>query len=28
MMDDAEIEDGIHAGVRVGKVLGIGNQEK
>ena len=28
MMDDAEIKDGIHAGVRVGKVLGIGNEEK
>jgi hypothetical protein len=28
MMDDAEIEDRIHAGIRVGKVLGIGNEEK
>jgi hypothetical protein len=28
VMDDAEIEDGIHAGVRVRKVLSIGNEKK
>src|SRR4030042_372869 len=28
MMDDAEIKDCIHAGVRVGKFLGIGNEKK
>ena len=28
VMDDAEIEDGIHAGVRVREMLGIGNEKK
>jgi hypothetical protein len=28
MMNDAEIKDRIHAGIRVGKVLGVGNKEK
>ena len=28
MMNDAEIKDRVHAGIRVGEVLGVGNKEK